>query len=835
MSLFDDMKINGRVVDIAFKDACTGLRVMRSMSQTHTVEFNVCDSEGDLLESDLWKQRSNLSVGADNYVLARWEKQGYVDHYFVFEDLTAYVMRNTKKIKRAFRDKVNRVQFVASLCREAGVPFFSPEAPPPSPTFQPNVRSSGQASGFDPAFHPTIKGSKATTAQLDTMSDVLSAAFTAPVNAPERAVVALVMAVTQESSFNNRAQVRSHNGFQQGILQQAATTGWHGLFDPVLSVQEFMLGKLTSAPTQAKRTFTGQGFLAYYKTHLSEGTTAEGLAAQIDRIQASGNEPGTIPWYAEAQRTVGAYQRTTPHRGLLLNDKFAFTVGRPGAKEDYWSAAIRIAQEIGWYVFTINGTVWMVSPEWLFTAPAKATLTEGEGAIGQITWQLDSNSPLDTMSVEVDDGWAVHPGVTVKVEGQGPASGKWLLAEWERDAFRPSGTLTLAKPGATIPEPVGDQTGKGWKPPSRGTDPSAAPTTPSGSQYQVGTATVQPIPQVPGLKLDSKGHRVQGQHITDGLPGYEAIDFGGAGGANIAGAPVVAVENGVIVTTKIGSVGHDPRGVPPGPIGGPGVFGWNIYLQGDSGTTYFYTHLAKPSPPSDTRVRGGQVISTVADWHSHGRADHVHLGVHPGANGTPNITTIDDSPRAVPSGVDTATSTAGQSLGQRARIAAAAQLAVANADAIDYTDFIDLSPMLTLAKVIRERKPGLDCTSIIELVYKAAGAPDPCGHGYTGRDVDENTADLLAHCTHIAQSAAVAGDLVVFGSTETNTVAKGGVTGLGHHAVILMEDGPTNSSNPFVFTHGQDSDPSIVRYSIVAAAQSSHPGIQFLRVPGLVS
>jgi cell wall-associated NlpC family hydrolase len=152
---------------------------------------------------------------------------------------------------------------------------------------------------------------------------------------------------------------------------------------------------------------------------------------------------------------------------------------------------------------------------------------------------------------------------------------------------------------------------------------------------------------------------------------------------------------------------------------------------------------------------------------------------------------------------------------------------------ITYTDFIDLPASLTLAKVVADGSPGLDCVTFIELVYKAAGAPDPCGHAFSGQDSVEHTDTLLSHCTHIAQADAKAGDIVVWGSTEINVVAAGGVTGLGHHAAILLEDGPANSNNPWLASHGGNSDPVKIRFSAESAAQAGHSGIQFLRCPGL--
>jgi murein DD-endopeptidase MepM/ murein hydrolase activator NlpD len=133
-------------------------------------------------------------------------------------------------------------------------------------------------------------------------------------------------------------------------------------------------------------------------------------------------------------------------------------------------------------------------------------------------------------------------------------------------------------------------------------------------------------------------HIIQGVHQTAGLPGYPAADFGGN-----AGADVVAVETGHIVKLS----GVDPAQGPWDPtLGVHGPFGWNIYLMGDSGTEYFYTHLADQKVKVGQRVAAGEVISHIGNYAKWGGANHVHLGVHAGAKGHPNIYDVMKAPLA---------------------------------------------------------------------------------------------------------------------------------------------------------------------------------------------
>jgi len=110
-----------------------------------------------------------------------------------------------------------------------------------------------------------------------------------------------------------------------------------------------------------------------------------------------------------------------------------------------------------------------------------------------------------------------------------------------------------------------------------------------------------------------------GVHPTEGLPGYPAIDF-----AVEAPASVVAVESGRVRDWS----GHSPGLGPIGGIHGP--FGWSVYLRGDSGRDYYYTHLGSRAVAPGVRVRVGQRIGRVGNYSRWGGLDHLHLGANVG-------------------------------------------------------------------------------------------------------------------------------------------------------------------------------------------------------------
>ena len=259
-----------------------------------------------------------------------------------------------------------------------------------------------------------------------------------------------------------------------------------------------------------------------------------------------------------------------------------------------------------------------------------------------IDGDYDENKKSATVTVTIEmSRWTAPPGSVVALKNMGVWNGRWLVNDVTRSLFSRTGTITLKKPMPVLPEPstsnivststtASTQSWTGSTTPDPTNDPSQR------TQYKA-VDLVQPIP------AGYHTHIVQGYHQTLNLPGYPAYDFGGD-----AGAPVIAVESGKLVRYS----GNDPSEGPPLGPGGP--FAWSIYLLGDSGTEYYYTHLATrrfPDPANgvQTKVQSGEVIGTVADWMKASGGvtpDHVHLGVHPGPTGRPDIYDIANAPQA---------------------------------------------------------------------------------------------------------------------------------------------------------------------------------------------
>jgi hypothetical protein len=472
VSLLDDATIEGGLVNVQFGQAIQTATETLSIDQAPTVTITLIDPDRTLVESGLWQQRSRLVIKDRTYILVQIEKQGASRLQVTFEQWEVYKLRQAKKYRKAFRSRIDRVTFAQSLCRESGVKFHAPEAGPAAPTVT-TVRGSGSgaAAGFAKGAKVTVKGSPATANQLLALSQALDEAIRLKVST--ETLIGVVMAGTQESSWNRWAKNDVGHG-HFGIFQQDPTIySQSGHWDPAQDVHEFLVGPRTWDWKTGKPVTDvpkAGSFMALMRGYTGANRT---IGEVIEQTQRSGENPTTTydKWRDEAEATVTAYNspgRTNTHTALLRNDKMEFSRGQPGHPETSWDTLQGLATDIGFRCFMVGDTVWFVSDDWLFATPPIATLREGDGIANAITWTLDVGKSRDECDVDVNDLWVYSPGVAVQVEGEGPAEGKWLLAEWTRNLLRPTATVRLVKPGATLPEPVGDQSGNGYKAPRYG-------------------------------------------------------------------------------------------------------------------------------------------------------------------------------------------------------------------------------------------------------------------------------------------------------------------------------------------------------------------------------
>jgi murein DD-endopeptidase MepM/ murein hydrolase activator NlpD len=285
----------------------------------------------------------------------------------------------------------------------------------------------------------------------------------------------------------------------------------------------------------------------------------------------------------------------------------------------------------------VSGTYYFIAEDDLFTSQPIASLDHSSDGVDGINGNYNEGRKVASLTLSVEMArWAAPPGSVVLIRKMGPWNGRWLVNDVERSAFSETGSITLKKPLPRLPEPGGTNV-QNLGQPGWGAPPTA--TLPGAGQYQVASALIQPIPDgastgATGGHPDGKGHNYGGP--TSGLAGYPAGDF-----FCKPGTKVLAVESGKIERFA---------GSPPsqGPTQGPGgPLGYSIYLTGDSGTSYFLTHLETRTCHVGQKVSAGEVLGTVTNYDKYGVTSHVHVGVHPGKLAHPNIYDLVAAPFAV--------------------------------------------------------------------------------------------------------------------------------------------------------------------------------------------
>lgn len=144
-------------------------------------------------------------------------------------------------------------------------------------------------------------------------------------------------------------------------------------------------------------------------------------------------------------------------------------------------------------------------------------------------------------------------------------------------------------------------------------------------------------------------------------------------------------------------------------------------------------------------------------------------------------------------------------LAQRQHLAELMDLLVQHEPRVHYRQ---ARPMLTRSirteKQLRDALTGkagvtMDCSESVTLLCRLAGLADPSGLGYNGTGY---TGTMLDHLTHYSEPYnANVGALVVFGPRD------------GEHVCMVR----TVGDDPILFSHGQESGPAYVRFSVERA------------------
>lgn len=368
----------------------------------------------------------------------------------ILEDEAVYRLRQNTKALTMSRGAATRAQFIKHMFAESGVELISPELNKKQP-IESNKEAETKAQkgkkhkpGISAHAKLTVKQHPADSEQRQNIELALDVA--ASHQAGEKAATALLEAIIQESECRNTP---GGDGTSVGILQltdihlggSTSTSG--GRRDVALCCKLF----LTDG-------FTGKGgAIALAKAHPDWNP---GQVAQA--VQGSAFPDAYEVWVKEAKAMVSAFtgeDAEALQEGTTFAKEFQY---ERKAGEDTWACAQRLAGEVTWYLFIVDGVGHFYSGAYLKRSKPHFLVAPGaDGLIGNPTFGYMTSHQYDDQ-VQVDchaSKWGAPPGTIAALEGYGPTDGRWIVSTIARERMTSSvTTITLGRGKLPKKEPA---------------------------------------------------------------------------------------------------------------------------------------------------------------------------------------------------------------------------------------------------------------------------------------------------------------------------------------------------------------------------------------------
>jgi hypothetical protein len=459
-----------------------GGTVERTVDGASTVKVDVLDTYRELQTSGVLTTDTDVNIDGLYFRLAQIERNGDT-LTLTFEDREVSLLRDHNGFRKASRDSMTRAEFAESLVREekrVRIRFFSPEEHKTQPVApDPNATDQNRGPGFADGATVNIKGVNATPAQRRNIAIIINVGLA--MGAPEVAICAALDAAAVESSAMNLA---GGDRDSVGIFQQRNIPPWNK--------------RNRRKVDQAATTFYEQA-IAYLQiaAHRGEHVGIPGLA---QAVQHSAFPERYRQWANEAQRNfdlfTGGDVSATGSGNIFLDSSggagvYEFTRGTIDdqgrvQKENTWDCLNRLAQEVNWRCFMVNGTVYFCSETYLFKSRPRLTIDTNESGIDQVDFEYDRQKKNSRVTVECHiSRWGAPPGSVVLIQDHGPIDGRWLVSDINRDLFDTKAEIQLIKPLPKLPEPPAPQGQTGT--------PDALLTGPTSSTRQAIVQTAQRV------------------------------------------------------------------------------------------------------------------------------------------------------------------------------------------------------------------------------------------------------------------------------------------------------------------------------------------------------
>lgn len=418
-----------------------------------TVTIAVRDPDATL-EALLGDQDSLLNDGVsatingDRYMLQSASADGTGLVTVVMEDEVKWRLSQFDRFLAVRRTRTRFFPwFARRLVKEASDPplasmgFYCPELDDKQQIKRPSTSSTvgqaGRASGLG-SQAITVKGKPASALQRDVIEGCLAQAQQD--GASRRVMIAVVMAITQESDAGVLANVTTGND-DTGIYQQGRN--W-------ISVAG------ARQPGPSTHAFLVTGPSSWKKVHGSTKTAPADLETAIKQVQISVG--GYRQWEGEATNTVNVWLGSDSAKTITSTvvEPFEYTRGeKHGDRENSWDALGRYATDIGYHRWAQHNTLLVVSDDELRAAAPSAEVHGDEGWLLQApAWEWNPRRATHEVTMRVlADRWGMQIGAVLNLH-RGAAQGRFLVAETSGGLVSPEMDVTLRRPTPKKREPA---------------------------------------------------------------------------------------------------------------------------------------------------------------------------------------------------------------------------------------------------------------------------------------------------------------------------------------------------------------------------------------------
>jgi len=602
-------------------EAITEAVVERTCEGASTLSITALDRDRVLINSPYLASDVYTELDGLWFALVGVDKSGdFVT--LIWEDREVYILRKYNKPKTAVWGKTTRAKFIRDMVREVKevkIDFICPEIgllkPIGTDTSTDIAADLNRKPGFADAHdranaRVTVKNVPADREQMEMISRVLNVGVAMKVR--RKLLVCAVMTITVESNARNL----DHGDLDSvGLFQQRSSWG-------------------TKAERMRPEYAAGKFYDAAKDADLQSPWAQYGDLCQS--VQRSAFPEAYQQWLTEANHTVKNFgvagsdgetsSQTENSQGVLVaEDGTLFLGGAAGAdyqftrgqfsqgqtgrqkvkREDTWSASGRMADEVNWRRFIVNGDFYYVSEPFLFKSrPRLVIKDEYDESIISLNFRYEIGQANAEVTVTAfAKRWAAPPGSIVQIDDIGVLRGRWLVTTIKRSLFSPIATITMKKPRPILPEPTQ----------AEAFDEFGESTDQSASTAALASGYVAPLPTDGNLEV-SEFTMLDGE---EGAPD----DFGrhhhaGKDWYAPAKTPVVAPIGGTIIRSEDSGGDHTSQS-----------FGGVVAMKQDNGIVWLFRHVEPTERKVGARVLQGTVIGYVSEWDKAPGSTHAHIEV----------------------------------------------------------------------------------------------------------------------------------------------------------------------------------------------------------------